>query len=202
MLRHANVSSIKMARWGGKRLGAGRKPQGKLAAVPHHARERFERCFPVHVTFRMAGTVYNLRSQRSFSALKRALGDAADRFGTRVLHFSVQGNHMHVIVEADDTTSLCRAMKGLAVRIARRMNQMMGRKGRVIGDRYHTHVLRTNREARNAVAYVRENHRKHMAQAGKPFTGAWTDPFSSWANVLALPIARTSLLKHATGFHS
>lgn len=186
--------------WGGKRIGAGRKPEGKRAGVPHRARERFQRCAPVHVTFRMASTVYNLRSQRSFAALKRALGDAADRFGTRVLHFSVQGNHVHVIVEANDTGSLCRAMKGLSVRIARRMNQMMARKGRVMGDRYHAHVLRTNRETRNAVRYVRENHRKHMAQASKPFTGAWTDPFSSWSNDLVLPSPRTSLLKYATGF--
>ncbi len=187
-----------MRTWGGLRVRAGRKPVLERAGVPHRSRELFER-LPVHVTFRLARNVYNLRSQRSFTALKSAFRGAADRFGVRIVHFSVQGNHMHVIVEAEDTSSLCRAMKGLSVRIARRMNQMMGRKGRVLGDRYHSHVLRTNREARNAVAYVRENHRKHMAQAGKPFTGPWVDPFSSWANVLVLPTPQTSLLKHSAG---
>ncbi len=98
---------------------------------------------------------------------------------------------MHLIVEAKDRASLYRAMKGLAVRIAKRMNRMMNRKGRVIGDRYHTHVLRTKRAARNAVVYVRENHRKHgMARSAS--TGL--DAFSSWANVLALPKPQTWLL--------
>ncbi len=188
-----------MIGWGGKRLGAGRKPTGKRAGVPHRSREALRLPLPVHVTFRVANTVYNLRSQRSFSALKIAFAGAADRFGTRIVHFSVQGNHLHVIIETKDTTSLCRAMKGLAVRIARRMNRMMGRKGRVIGDRYHAHVLRTHREAQNAVAYVRENHRKHMAQAGKPFTGPWVDPFSSFANVMVLPEPQTLLLRQCPG---
>jgi REP element-mobilizing transposase RayT len=174
-----------MQTWGGARLGAGRKPAGKRAGVPHRSREPFER-LPVHVTFRMAQNVYNLRSQRSFNALKMAFRGAADRFGVRIVHFSVQGNHMHVIVEADDRPSLYRAMKGLSVRIARRMNTMMGRKGRVLGDRYHTHVLRTKREVRNAVVYVRENHRKHGMAMPRALS---IDPFCSWARSIDLPMA-------------
>lgn len=138
----------------------------------------------------MAHDVYSLRSQRSFNALKAAFSGAADRFGVRIVHFSVQGNHMHVIVEADDRPSLYRAMKGLSVRIARRMNKMMRRKGRVLGDRYHTHVLRTKREARNAVAYMRENHRKHGMAVPRALK---VDPFSSWGCSIDLPTPRMSL---------
>jgi REP element-mobilizing transposase RayT len=162
--------------------------------VEHRPREQFHG-LPVHVTFRVARGVYNLRSQRSFAALKIAFRGAANRFDVHIVHFSVQGNHMHVIVEAKDRASLYRAMKGLAVRVAKRMNRMMNRKGQVIGSRYHTHVLRTKRAARNAVVYVRENHRKHgMARGGRPCTGPWVDPFCSWANELPLPKPRTWLL--------
>ena len=93
----------------------------------------------------MASKVYNLRSQRSFNALKRAFNGGKDRFSTRIIHFSVQGNHIHMIVDSSDTGSLGRAMKGLGVRIAKQMNRMMDRRGRVIGDRYHAHILRSHR---------------------------------------------------------
>ena len=144
---------------------------------------------------RMASTVYNLRNQRSFNCLRGALKHGANRFGVRVVHFSAQGNHIHFIVEADDRASLYRAMKGLAVRFARRMNTMMNRKGRVIGDRYHSNVLRTWRAARNVLAYVRHNHRKHMAKIGQIISASWIDPFSSFAGNVPLPAARTPALR-------
>src|SRR5438105_2623936 len=115
---------------GGKRKGAGRKP-GKRPKVLHRLRARFARTVPVLVTIRMAMTVWSLRSQRSFKALKRALFGGRERFGTRIIHFSIQGNHLHLIVESPDEDSLYRAMTGLNVRIAREMNRMMARRGQV-----------------------------------------------------------------------
>src|SRR5207253_2218005 len=112
--------------------------------------------------------VYNLRSRRSFSVIGRALAIAADRFGVRILEFSVQGNHMHLVVEAAAHEALSRAMQGFSIRVAKRLNEMMKRRGRVLADRYHARVLRTPTEARRAVLYVRHNHAKHMAQIGKP----------------------------------
>ncbi len=187
-----------MAR-GGRREGAGRKPVARRSGVAHRARERFERTVPAIVTIRMAKTVYNLRSQRSFNVLKRALSGGRNRFGTRIIHFSVQGNHLHLIVESPDEGSLSRAMKGLGVRVARRMNEMMDREGRVIGDRYHASLLRSHRAARNAVRYVRENHRKHFAPKDGWRKGTSTDAFSSWANTISLPAPETTFLKWVEG---
>jgi REP element-mobilizing transposase RayT len=183
--------------WGGRRDGSGRKRLAPRALVPHRSRESVERLLPVHVTLRMANTVYNLRSERSFNALKRALRGAADRFGTRIIHFSVQGNHIHLIVETPDRESLYRAMKGLSVRIARRMNRMMNRKGQVIGSRYHTNVLRSHRATWNVLHYVRENHRKHFGKPGEWRTGISTDYFSSWAKPIPLPAPKTTYLRYA-----
>src|SRR5437867_2278926 len=97
---------LRFRTWGGKRAGAGRKPKGSRPAVPHRSRPVFGRPLPVHVTMRMAPHVYNLRSRRSLGVIVRALLVAADRFGVRVVQFSVQGNHIHWLVEAADTTSL------------------------------------------------------------------------------------------------
>jgi REP element-mobilizing transposase RayT len=129
--------------------------------LPHRSRAAFRRASPLHVTLRTAANVYNLRSRRSASALKLAIFGGADRFGVRVVQLSVQGNHVHLLVEAPDQVALGRAMKGLGVRIARRMNAMMKRSGRVIGDRYHARRLQTPTEVRNAMHYIRYNHQHH-----------------------------------------
>jgi REP element-mobilizing transposase RayT len=183
---------------GGKRPGAGRKPAARRK-VPHREREIFERLTPALITIRSEKHVWNLRSQRSFNRLKRALSAGRDRFGTRIIHFSVQGNHLHLIVESPNEDSLYRSMTGLNVRIARRMNSMMGRTGRVIGERYHAAFLRSRGAAFRAVRYVRENHRKHFAPKENWREGTTTDFFSSWAKPIELPRPKTALLKWAEG---
>jgi putative transposase len=180
---------------GGKRRGAGRKPVGARAGVSHALRDRFARLLPVHVTMRMAQHVYNLRSRRAFSAISRALGKAGERFGMRIVQFAVEGNHIHLIVEAESSAALSRAMQGFSIRVAKKLNAMMGKRGRVLGDRYHGHVLRTPTETRRAVAYVRNNHRKHMAQVGQVFTARYVDEYSSERAAVELPTPHTWLLR-------
>ena len=84
----------------------------------------------------------------------------------RINHFSVQGNHVHLIVEAEDNRALARGMQGLGVRIARALNRVMGKKGAVMADRFHSHLLRTPSEARRAIDYVLRNHVRHLDLAG------------------------------------
>jgi REP element-mobilizing transposase RayT len=92
---------------------------------------------------------------------------ARERLGMRLTQYSIQANHIHLIVEAADRHALSRAMKGLCVRIARRLNRATGRRGAVFADRYHAHILRTPREVRNAVRYVMENSRIHAERRGE-----------------------------------
>jgi putative transposase len=94
----------------------------------------------------------------------------------QVVHFSVQGNHLHLIVEAEGQDALSRSMKGLAVRIAVGLNRLIGRRGTVFADRYHAHVLETPREVANTVRYVLQNYRKHSREY---LPSGWTDPFAS-----------------------
>src|SRR3954468_15265979 len=126
--------------WGGRRKGAGRKPAHGRAGVAHVARPTLPARFPVHATWRMDARVWNLRTRRCFRVLERAMYAGAARFGFRLVHYSVMGNHVHLLVEAPDRGALARGMKGLGVRIARALNRVMGRRGAVLGDRYHAHV--------------------------------------------------------------
>jgi len=175
--------------WGGKRKRAGRKPAGARAGVSHLARERFARTLPVHVTMRMAPHVYGLRSRRCFGAVGRAIGAAAERFGVRIVQFSVQGNHVHLVVEAGSSEALARAMQGFSIRVAKGLNRVMGRRGRVLADRYHARALRTPTEVRRALAYVRDNFGKHTGERVR------VDSFSSAAGEVALPAPHTWLLR-------
>jgi REP element-mobilizing transposase RayT len=130
----------------------------------------------------MADHVWNLRSQRAFRVIDAALRGAQRRPGFRVVHFSVQGNHLHLIVEADGARELALRVRGLAVRLARGLNRMMGRRGPVLSDRYDAHVLRTPAEVRHAVRYVLGNFEGHAERRGEPrSTKGWIDPFSSAA---------------------
>lgn len=198
------VSRIKMARqlhmefrgWGGMREGAGRKPKGPRAGVPHLPREEISRHHPVHVTWRFRGHVWNLRSRRAFAVLGPAIA-AASGEGFRVVHYSVQGNHLHLVAEADSAGLMWSGVKGLGVRIARGLNGLMGKRGGVFADRYHAHVLRSPTEVRAALRYVLDNFRKHACERGEELPAGWRDPYATHRT---LPATRpkTYLLRRAT----
>jgi REP-associated tyrosine transposase len=80
------------------------------------------------------------------------------------VHFSVQRDHLHMILEAASKRALGSAMKSISARVARAIHRVFGRRGRVLLGRYHVRALRTPREVRNALAYVLLNARKHFAQ--------------------------------------
>lgn len=169
--------------WGGRRKRAGRKPVGSRAGVPHVTRPALDgKSVPVHVTMRVVRGVKLLRGFEVYPIVRRALLASCARLGSRIVHFSVQRDHIHLLVEARDRHCLGRAMKGFEVRVARRLNLLMGRKGPVFADRYHAHHLKTPSEARNALVYVLGNGAKH---ASDPRTRAasrestWLDPMSS-----------------------
>ena len=89
------------------------------------------------------------------------------------MHYSVQGNHLHLLVEAKNERSLSRGMNGLGVRVAKGLNRVMRRHGSVLDDRYHAHILRTPTEARRARMYLLQNARKHYGlRAEDPYTSA------------------------------
>ncbi len=154
---------------GGKREGAGRKRRLLKAELPHRARPDLDETKPLHVTLRMTGRTYSLRSARSARVIERSLLAGVRRGGLRVVQVSVQGNHVHLLVEADGKEALTRGMRGLAIRLAKGMNRMMGTPGRVIADRYHARALRTPTEVRTVMHYLRHNHRHHVPLVASDF---------------------------------
>jgi putative transposase len=135
--------------------------------MPHDTRAKVDPRYPLQITIRAVPGLPSLRSARVFGVLRRAIGRASvDRF--RVIHFSIQQDHGHFIVEGDEARRARGGMHGLAIRLALAVNRALGRrKGKVVGDRYHVRPLTTPRQMRRSMVYVLLNFRKHLnAPAG------------------------------------
>ncbi len=160
--------------WGGKREGAGRKRGPGRGSVPHVARPSHRARHPVHITLR--SRFRSLRSQYVFPTLRRAIAAVQHRhrFQFRVVHFSVQFDHLHLIVEAEDREALLAGVRGLAISLAKRVNRLTFRKGAFWDGRWHGRPLTTPRAVRHAIIYVLGNARKHGCDDGSPI-----DAFSS-----------------------
>jgi hypothetical protein len=130
--------------------------------MPHDTRARVDPHYPLQVTIRAVPGLPSLRSARVFGALRRAIGRASvDRF--RVIHFSIQQDHGHFIVEGDEARRARGGIHGLAIRLALAVNRALGRrKGKVVDDRYHVRPLTTPRQMRTSMVYVLLNFRKHL----------------------------------------
>jgi REP element-mobilizing transposase RayT len=192
------------AGWGGKRKGAGRPP-GPRPIVLHRARPDHKERYPVHATLRAVEALESLRDCPVWNALEVALA-AASSAAFRIIHYSVQTNHLHLILEATDRAALLAGLRGLAIRTARAINRAAGLRGRVWAERAHIRELRTPREVRNALVYVLHNLKKTVrgvesldgCATGYWFDG-WREPRPRWARPPAgvpVPVraARTWLL--------
>lgn len=178
--------ALNIRTWGGRRRGAGRKPTADRHSTPHRKRATHDPHCPVHVTLRARRGLSSLRDDGIFCAVRGAFA-AASRNGFRLLHYSVQSDHLHLVVEADEPTRLSRGVQGLAIRVARAINRVLCRHGHVWGGRFHAHTLHTPREVRNALVYVLNNCRKHLrALVGMDprSSAAW---FDGWETTTAVP---------------
>jgi len=166
---------------GGARAGAGRPKSGRPAGVVHRCRIDVKKGLPIHVTTRLVRAVGYLRTQKVYRVIHRALVAACLRRGFRICHFSLQRDHLHLLVEADSAAQLHRGMTGLLVRIARALNRLRGRTGQVFPNRYHHAVKSTPTAVRNALRYVLANASNHAHEVHDKHRLAhgYLDPFSS-----------------------
>jgi len=189
---------------GKKRQKPGRKPSGR-SGVPHAKRPRHVRWNPLHITMRALSGLPSFRQQRLFAAFERAFRTTR-REDFRIVEFSVQHNHVHLIVEAENNVALAGGMKSFAVRANRLFNAAHGRgRGPVWAGRYHRTDLSTPRQVRNALVYVLNNARKHRVITTKALVldaGSSAPSFTGWSIVRDHPArprltepGRTALLR-------
>ncbi len=177
---------------GGKRKGAGRKPNnGVRAGMPHEQRPAVLASQPLHVTLRVLAIVSTLRDFDIYPAFQKATMAAAwhgqnmvdGRF--RIVHMSIQSNHVHLLVEASDKQALSRGMQGFQISAAKWLNKVIGKRrgrprtGSVFADRYFAEPITSPLQARRALTYVLNNWRKHERDRTVTSSKWRVDPFSS-----------------------
>lgn len=87
-----------------------------------------------------------MRTPKLYAAIRAAtIGTAERQQRFRLCHLSIQNSHIHLLVEADDKLELARGMRSFEVSIAKRINRLLRRCGKVFVDRYpqalaHEHV--------------------------------------------------------------
>jgi putative transposase len=174
-------------RRGGKRPGAGRPRLKTRASQPHKRRPRLKASEPVQVTIRAVKEVQRLRNFDAYHAVRKAMVATFKRDNFRIVHVSIQGTHVHLLIEATDRLALARGMQAFQISAAKHLNAAITkrlslrkrRRGAVFTDRYHATIIRTPRHARHELAYVLNNWRRH-GESQKRVSGTWRiDPFSS-----------------------
>ena len=130
----------------------------------HRPRERIVARVPVHVTIRLRRGIPTLRQPRFVRRFRTSLSEACVRHGFRVVHYSIQRDHVHLLIEARSNCSIACGMKSVGARIGKLVNRLFQRSGKVLDGRYHLRPLRTPLEVRRALRYVLLNHRHHAAQ--------------------------------------
>jgi REP element-mobilizing transposase RayT len=177
---------------GGRRPGAGRPRSKGRVGSPHKKRPDLDKRYPVHVTLRVAKGVGYLRRRDIYKALRQTTLGLARRErhlkadgAFRIIHLSIQHDHIHLIVEAEHATALSRGMQAFEISAARRLNAVVStrrgkrRTGAVFPDRFHQEILTSPRQTRNALSYVLNNWRKHAEDRAR-FAREWkVDPYSS-----------------------
>jgi hypothetical protein len=85
-----------------------------------------------------------------------------------------------VLVEADNKRALTRGMQRFTIRTARALGVALGHGGKIFPWRYHAKQITTARQARNALAYVLNNWRRHREDLPTAQTrAAKLDPYST-----------------------
>jgi putative transposase len=205
-MRQLAIDFPSKSTWGGRRAGAGRKPKPKgQRGVPHAARPKHAAYHPSHITMRAVRGAPMFRAEIPFRAVRAEIARVV-REGFRITHFSVQLDHIHMIVEAGDKTAIARGIQRLAARIAWAINCKARRAGALWRERYHRHDLKTPSEVRWALVYVLMNHRKHdpIDVRGRALTlldpcssAAWFTGWNARAGPLLAKLAESPQIREA-----
>ncbi len=171
----------KVKGWGGKRRGAGRK--NKSGTLNHMKRDQARPQYPMHITLKLRRGLISLRGPKMMSAFQKSLEQAKVK-GLRVIHFAVESNHVHLFAETNNNRKLRAGMASLAGRYGRVIRKLSGGRGSVFNGRYHSRVLKTPRETKNALAYVLLNHSKHEGVAPYRDDKSSAAYFSEWNALL------------------
>ncbi len=186
MVRRSRQLELDVRAPGTRAPGAGRPrkrwPRGVKPPASHVKRESFAKGRALHVTLRTLPVARNLRRMDAYQAVRVGARVVLARSGFRLVHFSIQSNHIHLIVEAESQAELANGVRAFSISVAKSLNAKLGRRGPVFADRYHAKAIAKPTQMRNALQYVLTNWLHHRPSHHE--ITEEVDPYSSGADFL------------------
>jgi REP element-mobilizing transposase RayT len=128
--------------------------------VPHETRPEVRG--PIHVVWRIRRGLPDLRTPRGLRRLEGAFRKGKERDGFALLHYSIQHEHLHLMVEVKNRRKLSKGLQALGIRVVKALNSLWRRrKGCVFAERYFATALQNLRQIWRTIRYVLNNGRKH-----------------------------------------
>lgn len=152
-----------------KRAG---RPSTKDIGIRHTKRLVFNLPSAFHITIKVRDNKADIKNKRILQSLHHAIKRARLQ-GVRVLHFTLEYNHVHLVIESSNHKELHKGMQAFGISLAKKINKLKNLKGTVYKNRYHQKLLKSRSEFKNAVQYVFGNGVKHKRASSK------LDPFNS-----------------------
>ena len=88
----------------------------------HQKRVQVSRNGVTHCTVSLAGCLPGLRDEKVAATLIECFSDAKVRFGCCLHGFSIQDNHLHILLIAKSSRCMSRWMQGFLIRAAKALN--------------------------------------------------------------------------------
>ena len=186
MARRSRQLELDVRARGTRAPGAGRPkkrwPKGVKAPASHVKRDPFVKGRALHVTLRTLPVARNLRRMDAYQAVRIGARVVLARSGFRLVHFSIQSNHIHLLVEAESQAQLANGVRAFSISVAKSLNAKLGRRGPVFADRYHAKAIAKPTQMRNALQYVLTNWLHHRPAHHEVMEEV--DPYSSGSEFL------------------
>ena len=146
-----------------KRAG---RPAIHDVGIRHVKRFRLKKASSLHLTIKVRENKADIQSKRILKALHHAIKRARLK-GLKVVHYTLEYNHVHLLVESVDNKTLHKGMQAFGITIAKAINKIKRSKGAVYKNRYHLRLISSPRQLKNVLHYIFNNGVKHKRTNSK-----------------------------------
>jgi len=139
--------------------GAGR-PAVHDPGIRHTERPVLTKSASLHLTVKIKRIKADLKNKSILSILKKAILNTRKQ-GLRVIHYSLEFDHVHLLIEAENNLILAKGMQSFGVTFSKAINRLRKLKGGVYKHRYHFRRIVGARQLKNVLNYIFSNGVKH-----------------------------------------
>lgn len=158
-------TQLTLSNW--KRAG---RPAIHDKGIRHIAREIIKKSTSLHLTIKVRENKADIKNKQVLKILHYAIRRSRIK-GLRIIHYTLEYNHIHLLVEAADKQTVHQGMQSFGITFAKKINAIKRLKGTVYKHRYHLRKINSPRELKNVLYYIFNNgiHHKRTSTVLDPY---------------------------------